>query len=229
MKVNYIGPVAYFTQGKGPRLLIRSGTHGDEYEVIEAVKRVVRLNLDKLPSLVFVPEVSPSAVTNRTRQNGAGLDINRHFLPGADEVEIMANKQIVKDHKFELCIDFHEDPVLDKFYFYDTGLLDDEKLKRLKEKVLRLGIGLYTGIDDPNDPLLGVMVEDGYLSTQGAAVEPKTGMFADWAIDRGIIKRCLTLEIPGRLAYEKKAQLVELLFEELVFGDPGQSRTAASI
>ena len=45
----------YFIKGKNPKLLIHSGTHGDEFEVIDIVKKCVLKYEDKLPDFVFVP------------------------------------------------------------------------------------------------------------------------------------------------------------------------------
>ncbi len=85
----------YFIKGSNPRLLIHSGTHGDEWGVIEPVKLAVKKYEDQLPDFVFVPEVSPSAVMNRTRVNSGSVDLNRSFTEGTNESEVLANMKII--------------------------------------------------------------------------------------------------------------------------------------
>ena len=49
-------------------LLILSGMHGDEYEVIDCVKNYLAENTG-LPHYEYISEVSPSAVSRKTRRN----------------------------------------------------------------------------------------------------------------------------------------------------------------
>jgi succinylglutamate desuccinylase len=68
----------YYTHGKNPKLLIHTGTHGDEHAVIEIAKLAVEKYENELPSFVFVPEVF-HAVLKKTR-NWANRDMNRSFM-----------------------------------------------------------------------------------------------------------------------------------------------------
>ena len=100
----------YYQTGENPRLLIHTGTHGDEYEVIDLVMEAVKKYEDYLPSFVFVPVVSPSAVAKRTRNNGRGIDMNREFYSDSDDKEVVANIEILENKEFDLFVSFHEDP-----------------------------------------------------------------------------------------------------------------------
>lgn len=70
----------------GPRLLVLAGVHGDEYEPMEAVRRLAT----RLPALSFrgsvtlVPVANPTAFTAASRTGGDGLDMARSFPGRAD-------------------------------------------------------------------------------------------------------------------------------------------------
>lgn len=69
--------------GDGPRLLVLAGVHGDEYEPMEAVRRLAR-RLESLPfrgSVTLVPVANPTAFVAATRTGSDGLDMARSF-PG---------------------------------------------------------------------------------------------------------------------------------------------------
>src|SRR3989344_8617189 len=87
----------YFLKGSHPKLLIHSGTHGDEYEVIDLVEKYIRRYEAKLPDFIFVPKVSPSAVAAKTRKNSQNADINRTFSTNSIDPEVRENIKILKD------------------------------------------------------------------------------------------------------------------------------------
>jgi predicted deacylase len=67
----------------GPRLLVLAGVHGDEYEPMEAVRRLAT-RLASLPfrgSVALVPVANPTAFAAATRIGSDGLDMARSF-PG---------------------------------------------------------------------------------------------------------------------------------------------------
>ncbi len=212
-----IGSVPYIQQGESPKLLIISGTHGDEHEVIGSIyKNIERYNQD-LGSYLFIPEISPSAVAQKTRHNQAGQDLNRLFTSQSNEPEIIANRQILANHNFDLCLNFHEDYERTEFYFYDSHEMKKPNRLVLQQMVEAAGVELYNGIDDPSDPVLGNKIVDGYYSAE-VKVSPNSGMFTDYALDNGLIQRGYVFEIPGMLPVEKKDTLVQHLFEAYLLG-----------
>jgi len=67
----------------GPRLLVLAGVHGDEYEPMEAVRRLAA-RLVSLPfrgHVTLVPVANPTAFAGATRTGSDGLDMARSF-PG---------------------------------------------------------------------------------------------------------------------------------------------------
>ncbi len=208
--------LGYYQKGENPRLLFHSGTHGDEYEVIPLVKETLEKYANKLPDYVYIPEVSPSAVKTKTRRNKNGNDLNRMFLENTKDDEAVANIKFHKNLKFDLCVDFHEDPEFADFYLYDSGQLSTEQLFELRNAIGKIGIGLLTGVDDPGDPTLGFKFTKGYKSFAKHKSNPMGGTFWDWSQINGIAKRIFVAEIPGVIPKVKKRELVGVLFEKLI-------------
>ncbi len=204
----------YFVKGNNPRLLIHSGTHGDEFEVIDCVRKSVTKFETSLPDFVYVPVVSPSAVKNKTRLNGSDLDLNRVFFSSSKEPEVVENIKILKKFNFDLFVSFHEDPLSDEYYIYDSGFKKEEslKIKTHNEKLKDLGFKLLNGVDDPMDPDLGYEFIEGYrkfVETKGDSVN---GMISMWSMFEKEVQTCLTPEIPGLLDIAKKQLIVDTFF-----------------
>ncbi len=208
----------YFVSGENPRLIIHAGTHGDEWEVIGLVENALRKYESRLPSFIFFPEVSPSSVKTRTRINSMGKDLNRTFFSDSKDPEVVENRKYLDNKHFDLMITFHEDPVREEYYIYDTGKTEEKNRVILghNKKLMDSGIKLLNGIDDPNDPALGHEFKDGYRKFVYRKGDPDNGMITAWALNRGIVDECLVPEIPGKLDIDKKRFIVESFFEEVL-------------
>lgn len=195
MEYQELGGIKYHIKGSSPQLVIHSGTHGDEYHVIEPLREVVEKMYDSLPSFLYVPEVSPSAVRLRTRVNERGNDLNRIFGTQTDDPEVIANKQILQKVRNAVAMTFHEDTGIEQFYLYDSTALQETQLRDFRQKILNTGIELYTGIDDPEDDNLNCQIENGYFVT--SHIGKQEGPFVDdWAVFNGYVRRMMTIEIP---------------------------------
>lgn len=211
--------IPYFVSGESPTLLIHSGTHGDESGVIESVRTAVEKYEKQLPDFLFVPTISPSAVAAQTRANMDGLDLNRSFFDDSRVSEIEANLSIVRGHKFDLMVTFHEDAFWEStFYLYDIncGIDGDKAWENFKAEIEVLGLNLLNGTDDPKDPTLNFSFVDGYHYFSAAAEGYLGGSFDAWAIRNGVIKGALVPEIPGKLTQEKKNKVVDLFFRRFL-------------
>lgn len=200
------------------KLLILSGMHGDESGVIPFVKEYISEN--KLPEHIYIPEVSPSAVASQTRRNKYGHDVNRQFFDPPDDREVQSFMEKILPYRFDLCINFHEDPDLaTTFYLYDSGFVSDEDLIPLRSSVIEAGAGLHTGTDDPLDADLDLFVEKGYISTPYDTLPQDAGFSWIWFHEHGITDRDVDIEIPGRASPELKQKLVTAVFDTIhVFG-----------
>jgi len=202
--------IRYFQKGVNPRLLILRGTHGNEFHILPKVTKVVQELMLTLPDFVFIPEVSPSAVTLQSRKNAYGNDINRGFGQLSDpEVDVL--KEIMSTLSHVVAISFHEDLEFpESFYFYDTHTLDQQRLERFRAQVKELGVPLFSGIDSPEDSALSYPIKEGYVDFVGAASE--NGQFIeDWALNQGYFSRFFTFEIPHK--YSRIPELLRLCIQ----------------
>ena len=119
-----LGTINYFQKGKSPKLLLMSGTHGDEYGVIQPLKNIIDKYSEKLPDFIFIPEFSPTAVKLKTRRNKFNHDVNRNFFENTDDPEAKTVMNIVANFNFKMGISFHEDIEYDSFYMYDSEKMD---------------------------------------------------------------------------------------------------------
>lgn len=218
------GPVTlnYYVYGKNPRLFMSSGMHGDERGVIRSVSKAIQTNLLKLPSFLYVPIINPSGVLKKTRKNSNGQDVNRSFLNGGTSDEAKAMMKIIGQNKFSLSVSFHEDwEFTNQFYMYDELTENENRdisqsLTLFKEKITKMGVKLFNGIDDPRDPALKNKFTDGYQAFKHLKEHKETGQFESWMIRNGKCSRCFTPEIPKDLIQEKKDKIVKEFFTCLI-------------
>jgi hypothetical protein len=213
--------IEYWVKGEKPRFIFHSGTHGDEFEVIDSTYRSLNQYSSRLGNFIYIPQVSPSAVAQKTRRNAEGIDLNRHFFEGTHSQEAQAIMEISKNFPGSVCISFHEDPDQTNFYLYDTGgdLEGSKELDSLKAEIKGLGIGFLNGIDDPDDPALGYEFADGYRSFPCEDSGAFAGSFSSWGTSAGVVKRVLVPEIPGKASFSQKDKIVDSLFRHLVLTD----------
>jgi len=208
--------VEYFVQGHAPKLLIHSGTHGDEFESIPLILKFIKDNIKRLPDFVLVPKVSPSALKLKTRENERGIDINRSFNNKATDPETIANMKIASLYSYETCVSFHEDPGVNYFYIYDSGTIDEKALSTLRKEIRNMGIALLTGLDDPTDPALGFKFEKGYRRFPNKHGDINDGTFWGWAMEKGKIKNMIIPEIPGATSKSNKEKIISLIFNNIL-------------
>lgn len=208
----------YFIKGDNPTLLIHCGTHGDEFESIDIVKKCVEKYENKLPDFIFVPVVSPSAVKNKTRLNENGFDLNRIFFSDSKEPEVVENIKVLNGYKFDLFVSFHEDPMSDEYYIYDSGYKTEESeaIKAHNQKLKKLGVNLLNGIDDTEDIDLGYEFKDGYKKFIETKEDLNNGMITVWSMLEKDIQTCLTPETPGLLDFKKKELIVDTFFKDVL-------------
>lgn len=208
----------WYVSGSDPKLLFHSGTHGDEFDVVDCVKNSLLRYIDKLPSFIFVPYVSPSAIKNKTRNNKNGLDLNRSFFRSSDDLEIKENINILEGCNFNLFVSFHEDPMSDQYYIYDESGDDELSSKIVKHNgfIEQKGISLLNGFDDPDDPHLGHKFVEGYAKFDHSQNNKADGTVTMWLYSEKRVKSILVPEIPGKINLGKKAMLVDSIFKNII-------------
>lgn len=208
----------YYLHGTSPQLTIHSGTHGDEYEVIELIAQAINKYLPELPDFVYIPIVSPSAVKLKTRTNDEGLDLNRSFTYDSPSEEAQAVMQFTRDHPTPIIISFHEDLDFPHFYLYDTpgDLSLDSNFTRFKKEISDLGVPLLNGLDDPDDNILQFQFTDGYRACSYLESLGTVGTFCSWALSENLITREFMPEIPGSASQKIKNSIVDAFFRHIV-------------
>ncbi|MEK7577615.1 MAG: hypothetical protein AAB492_03320 [Patescibacteria group bacterium] len=203
----------YHVRGSEPKLLILSGTHGDETEVTDCVTRYIDTHQSELPDYVYIPELSPTAVKLKTRRNLFGHDLNREFIHEPIDPEVITAMKILDPFTFSLCIAFHEDPDRrTSFYMYDSHILRDTELLEYRQLITQTDAKLFTGIDDPADGKLALHVERGYIHTPILG-KHDTGFSMRWLIEDHKAQRVFNPEIPGKADMDLKQRLVDMIFE----------------
>lgn len=187
--------------------------HGDESDVIAHVHSCVQSLMEKFPDFIYLPTVSPSAVSQKTRINAFGHDINRCFTDPLKDPEAAMVRDQISHLTQAVSLDFHEDNTLEHdFYFYDTGEMKRDALESFRRVIQSCGLRLYDGIDDPDDPTLGCNVDNGYVSHGHQKDAHESGFLTKWMAHRGIISRAFTFEVPGKCSAETKNLLVRTIF-----------------
>jgi hypothetical protein len=219
----------YFTSphSNNHRLLIVSGLHGDEASVIPLLTEYIQNNESLLPSFLFIPEMSPSALALNQRNNVGGHNLNRIFGTDIPDDEREAIEHVVSEHgPFDLVLSFHEDQEFLDTYFYDVG----EKfyllhLAKWRQHAQEIEIPLLNGLDDPNDDALGYHFTDGYNHD---TAKKNNGMFEYWVLVEQLAKRSLTIEIPTAASPLQKKKLIESVFTHLALPAFQKKKTTMS-
>ncbi|MEK9194537.1 MAG: succinylglutamate desuccinylase/aspartoacylase family protein, partial [Patescibacteria group bacterium] len=238
-KKNPIDPLHFIKIGNGKkRILITSGIHGDErsgpYTLIKFLlekQNIKNLNAD------IIPLINPSGFEKETRENKNGKDPNRWFSDKSQKNEPQECKILKKffsargvrprpirlrrrsafggKKPYELLVSLHEDPDRKEFYLYSTGLnLKFAIIQKIFKTVKKFGIKLYTGMDTTNPrDLVKNFVKNGYVSVKWNNIVPT---LEEYLSRNKIVKRVLTIEVPGKLPLDKKIELTQSILKTVM-------------
>ena len=127
------------TAGDGPQLLITAGVHGDEYEGMEAIRKLVEwVDANRfLGQLTLVPVVNESAFSRKSRVGEDGLDLARTCPCKEDGTltERVAHQLSQLIRQSDYYIDLHSggsimqvDPLVGYQLVSDASVLDRQRL-----------------------------------------------------------------------------------------------------
>jgi hypothetical protein len=129
-RVEYFGAVAGAPQlaltkrtpGPRPRIYLSAGIHGDEPAPPLALLSALEAGLFDTRAVWFVcPLLNPAGFLRRTRENGAGIDLNRDYRSLRSE-EIQAHARwLQRQPNFDLALCLHEDWEAAGFYLYELN------------------------------------------------------------------------------------------------------------
>jgi len=196
-------------------ILLLSGIHGDEYEVISSITKYLKVNKEKRNLFLYIPKVSPSAIKHKTRNNKNNIDINRSFLNNTKDSEILALKNKLKGFSFSAAFAFHEDcDRKNEFYMYSSHNINPQIFLNLKKQLNAINISLFNGIDDPSDPVLNNPIHNGLLVSP--IKKEGKGTLWPWLQKNNSITYCIDFEIPMKASQCIKDRLIYILFETLI-------------
>jgi hypothetical protein len=118
------GPLTAWEQpGDGPRVYLSAGIHGDEPAGPLALLGLLREGFFNQPShWLLCPALNPSGLAAFTRENAAGLDLNRDYWL-RETPEVIAHTHWLNARPVpDLFISLHEDWETTGFYFYEINL-----------------------------------------------------------------------------------------------------------
>lgn len=122
------GPILGFTSpGKGEPRYLSAGIHGDEAAGPLAALALLKEGFfDDGPSWSICPAINPVGLSQNTRENGDGFDLNRDYLclitPEVQAHTNWLDSRPVPKRFFSL----HEDWETTGFYFYEINLEADQ-------------------------------------------------------------------------------------------------------
>ncbi|HEX2101161.1 MAG TPA: succinylglutamate desuccinylase/aspartoacylase family protein, partial [Candidatus Synoicihabitans sp.] len=203
------------------RLAVFALVHGDEPAGADAVVRLLRSTL-AAPDLVrgtelfCYPVCNPSGYERGTRENAAGLDLNREFWRDSEQPEVQVLEQELREQRFDGLIALHADCDSPGLYAFARGAVTSEELVA---PALRAAEGVL-----PRN--LDAMI-DGFVAEHGVVRDCYQGVLAP-PPDQSPPPFEIILETPGRCSLADQAEaahraLLALLAElpRLSVGGPG--------
>jgi hypothetical protein len=134
-----------------PRILIDAGVHGNEPAGVDYVVRLIAgLAAGKTPfqacEVDIIPVVNPWGWSHHRRFNKEGIDINRDFSSRrSQEANIII--AFLKDKKYDLVLDLHEDPNAKGIYYYQYARKDKVMLNKLVARMGEAGYPIETNVN----------------------------------------------------------------------------------
>ncbi len=122
------GPLmAWERASAGPRVYLSAGIHGDEPAGPLALLELMRAGFfTEAIYWVLCPALNPTGLAVGTRENAAGIDLNRDYLTRYTP-EVRAHAAWLEAmEEPQLFLSLHEDWETRGFYFYEINLSDDD-------------------------------------------------------------------------------------------------------
>ncbi|MBI4715333.1 MAG: M14 family metallocarboxypeptidase [Nitrospirae bacterium] len=207
--------IVRLTVGPGaPRICLAAGIHGDEPAGVEALVRFVEglASQDgKLPyglSFRVFPCNNPSGYERGTRENAAGIDLNREFGVEDQPEEVVLVQKGIKGESFDLFVDFHEDTDGEGVYLYEICRTKDSRCRPVGRRIIEV-LSSRWPVDrreriDGHLNCEGVICPEGL--SDGSGLRRHGLPLPVYLYFRGV-GHCMTLETPTRLPFEDRVQI----------------------
>lgn len=150
--------------GDAIKLGIFAGIHGDEPAGSAAIIKIAE-HLTRNPftaegyEIYFYPICNPTGFEKGTRLSASGLDLNREFWRGSQEIEVRQLEAEILAHSFHGLISLHADDTSDGLYGFVRGAL---LAKSLLEPALKAAEAVLPR--NRNSIIDGFTAENGIIS-----------------------------------------------------------------
>ena len=189
------GPVtAWLRGGEGPVVYISAGIHGDEPAGPLALLQAMEAGwFTGNFQWLICPALNPEGLMCGTRENRAGLDLNRDYLL-RETAEVAAHTDWLSRQALpEVFISLHEDWEATGFYFYEINLGEDDLA--LCAEILEAA-GQTLPIETAREIDGHIVREAGWIFHGTEADLPEAWPEAIWLAKRGC-PRSFTFETPS--------------------------------
>jgi hypothetical protein len=167
------------------KVLLTGGVHGDEPAGVETVLRFLESGQAQQWQhfeFALIPCVNPGGYARNTRENHQGIDVNRSFEE-EEVAEVRILKDLLRRHRWDCHVDFHEDWEARGFYMYEGRRQGPPLGPQIIRRVEQIGP------IDPDDQ------EDEPLSPGVYQVSPSWGT-------KGLVSYVLQFHAPHVLIFE---------------------------
>lgn len=115
-------PIARDASKRAAQIYISSGIHGDEPAGLLAMRDLLQEN--RWPpnaELRLCPCLNPAGFALNSRENAAGVDLNRQYLKPSSPETLAHIAWLERQPQFDLCLMLHEDWESHGFYLYEQN------------------------------------------------------------------------------------------------------------
>lgn len=189
-------------EGRGKRVLISAGMHGDEPAGVETIysffkKKEYQRYSDEW-EITLVPCINPFGYEANTRENHTGVDLNRKFQSSAPPKEVVLAQKLF-DSPFDLTIELHEDIDSLGYYLFHSRAFGFPPLsvsEILKNVQTIMPINLDSEIDE-------IQANGGVIERVGIDDTMDWWPMAFYSLSKGT-QVCLTLETGTQFPMETR-------------------------
>lgn len=189
-------PMVKITLGKGNRILISAGIHGDEPAGVDALYTFLKEKrykpFIKNWELTIIPCINPLGYESETRKNNKNIDLNRKFKAKYPPREVECVQSVFQNH-FDLTLELHEDRDSPGYYLYQA--VNSNRRVALGRQILSKVRGIMPINTSPM--IEGMPAEAGVIKAPVKPKEMKWWPMAIYALAKGA-NHCLTLETATR-------------------------------
>jgi hypothetical protein len=197
------------SRSEGIAICLVAGLHGDEadgiFAALEFARRFLRSrDLVKTYALTIYPCVNPTGYEQMTRENAAGIDLNREFFCNSATPEVCILERELRAREFTGFISGHSDYESFGIYAYATGAVLSERLAKPALFQASSVIPINT------EPVI-----DGHPATLGIINQKFPGSLGP--LSRGQSEPFeITIETPNLFALRKRVEAQAIAFETIL-------------